>query len=87
MRLLAARPATKDGPSIPIRPLEDDFVCFFCEYALYYGSEQLRRKAIRAIRAEIKRKEAIKIKAKNVAEGKGLANDLDPADDCDSRCG
>ncbi|WWC93507.1 hypothetical protein V866_000342 [Kwoniella sp. B9012] len=62
-----------------IRPNEDDFICCFCEYDLYYSTEPMRKKAIRRRKKEIKRKEMIKNKAKNVAEGKkgSLRNESD----------
>ncbi|OCF75928.1 hypothetical protein I204_03225 [Kwoniella mangroviensis CBS 8886] len=62
-----------------IRPNEDDFICCFCEYDLYYSTESMRKKAIRKRKKEIKRKEMIKNKAKNVAEGKksSLRNESD----------
>ncbi|WVW85539.1 hypothetical protein I302_107577 [Kwoniella bestiolae CBS 10118] len=62
-----------------MRPNEDDYLCCFCEYDLYYSTEAIRKKAIRRRKKEIKRKEMIKNKAKNVAEGKkgSLRNDND----------
>lgn len=51
--------------------------------ALFFGSEKLRKRAIRSRRAELKRKEAIKTKAKNVAKGKGMFRDDDDDDDYD----
>ena len=88
MKFLAARPQRKTAPlpgqpaPVPIRPSEDEFTCCFCYYALYFGSEKLRKWAIRERRREIKRKDAIKQKAKNVAEGKGM-NDDEEEDDYD----
>nr|XP_018261562.1 uncharacterized protein I303_06000 [Kwoniella dejecticola CBS 10117]OBR83720.1 hypothetical protein I303_06000 [Kwoniella dejecticola CBS 10117] len=78
MMFLATRPKRRvtnsNGEEVfmnmDIRPNEDDFICCFCEYDLYYSTEASRRKAIRRRRKEIKRKELIKSKAKNVAEGK-----------------
>lgn len=72
-----------------VRPAEDDYICSFCEYDLFYGSEKLRRAAIRRRKREIKRKENIKNKAKNVAEGKGKLNDeseYDEEGDEDEEC-
>ncbi len=94
MRLLSARPQRKTAPlpgipttTQPVRPAEDDFICCFCEMALFFGTEKARKRAIRSMRAEIKRKETIKTKAKNVAEGKGTFrddddDDYDDYDDC-----
>ncbi|WWC90635.1 uncharacterized protein L201_005571 [Kwoniella dendrophila CBS 6074] len=56
--------------NMDVRPNEDDFICCFCEYDLYYSTESRRKQAIRRRKKEIKRKELIKNKAKNVAEGK-----------------
>ncbi|OCF31564.1 hypothetical protein I316_06763 [Kwoniella heveanensis BCC8398] len=79
MAFLAARPRSSARPEQPfvVRPAEDDYICSFCEYDLYYGSEKSRRLAIRRRRREIKRKETIKNKARNVAEGRGKLNDED----------
>jgi hypothetical protein len=90
MRLLSARPQRKTAPlpgaapvAQQVRPAEDDYICCFCEMALFFGSEKLRKRAIRSRRAELKRKEAIKTKAKNVAKGKGMFRDDDDDDDYD----
>ncbi|XAO26195.1 hypothetical protein I312_105029 [Cryptococcus bacillisporus CA1280] len=93
MRFLATRPqrATVPLPGAPqrrvtVRPSEEDYICCFCEYDLYYGSEKARKRAIRRRRRELKRKEAIKAKAKNVAEGKGVLKDDSEEDDDDDEC-
>ncbi|RXK35069.1 hypothetical protein M231_07689 [Tremella mesenterica] len=102
MRFLSARPRRKTAPLpgappiVPIRPAEDEYTCCFCDYALFFGSEKLRKWAIRERRREIKKKDVIKQKAKNVAEGKpmndGQEDDYDDDDDCeddeehDERC-
>ncbi|WVQ80229.1 hypothetical protein IAT38_002334 [Cryptococcus sp. DSM 104549] len=91
MHFLAARPqrVTAPLPGAPtprtvVRPSEDDYLCCFCEYDLYYGSEKARRRAVRRRRQELKRKEAIKTKAKNVAEGRGtVKEETDGEDDED----
>ncbi|WVQ95029.1 hypothetical protein IAU59_002121 [Kwoniella sp. CBS 9459] len=85
MPFLAVRPRTNfnpDGPFV-VRPAEDDYICSFCEFDLYYGSEKSRRLAIRRRKREIKRKETIKNKARNVAEGRGKLNENDDEDDED----
>lgn len=64
MRVLAARPGAKDT-----RPGEDDYICWSCQYALFYGSEALRKQAVRQRRAEIKRREKLKARAREVAMG------------------
>jgi hypothetical protein len=95
MRLLAARPQRKIAPmsgsttqSQPVRASEEDYVCCFCEMDLFYGTETARRRAIRRLKAEQKRKEQIKIKAKNVAEGKGtLKDEEDDYEDDEEWCG
>lgn len=78
MRFLSTRPRTRHpGPSgqpQPVRPSEEDYVCTFCEYTLFYGSEEARKRAIRARRRELRRKQTIKNRAKNVADGKGKGN-------------
>ena len=103
MRLLSIRPQRKTAPlpgtkviTQSHRPAEDDYICCFCELALFFGTERARKRAIRSMRAELQRKETIKTKAKNVAEGKGRfrAEDDDEYDDeeedcrdeCDTRC-
>jgi hypothetical protein len=82
MAFLSTRP---NAP--PVRPSEDDYICCFCEYDLFYGSERRRKAAIRKRRQELKRKENIKNKAKNVAEGKGKINESEYEDgDDDGEC-
>ncbi|KAL7422421.1 hypothetical protein Q5752_003069 [Cryptotrichosporon argae] len=93
MRLLSARPqrkkaplpgAAKPSPPAPERPAEDDFLCCFCEVALYYSTEQSRRRAIRARRKELQRREALRTKARNVAEGRSrLHSHSDDEDESD----
>jgi len=78
MAFLAARPNGQQ-----VRPNEDDYICCFCEYDLFYGSEARRKAAIRKRRQELKRKENIKNKAKNVAEGKGKNNEESEYEDGD----
>ncbi|WWD19125.1 hypothetical protein CI109_103583 [Kwoniella shandongensis] len=95
MHFLAAQPIRKTAP-IPgthapptaVRPAEDDYICCFCEFDLYYGSEKARKRAVRQRRRELKRKEAIKMKAKNVAEGRGtLKEESDEEEDDQCSCG
>lgn len=78
MRFLSTRPRTRNpGPSgqpQPQRPSEEDYICTFCEYTLFYGSEEARKRAIRSRRRELRRKQTIKTRAKNVADGKGKGN-------------
>ena len=85
MAFLSARPASRtrsddvqvDAAGVApmtVRPAEDDYLCTFCEYALYYGTEAERKRAIRMRRRELKRKQTIKNRARNVAEGKGKGN-------------
>ncbi|WVR09533.1 hypothetical protein IAU60_006602 [Kwoniella sp. DSM 27419] len=75
MMFLAARPRPKGSVATDelytVRPGEDEYICSVCEYDLYYGSEKLRRAAVRRRKREIKRKQTIQNRAKNVAEGKG----------------
>lgn len=82
MRLLAAVPQRKTAPlpgtiseTRPVRPAEDDFICCFCEIDLFYSSEKVRKRAIRRLKEERRRKEHIRSKAKDVAEGKGTLKD------------
>ncbi|OWT38552.1 hypothetical protein C366_04485 [Cryptococcus neoformans Tu401-1] len=93
MRFLATRPqrTTVPLPGAPqrrvvLRPSEEDYICCFCEYDLYYGSEKARKRAIRRRRRELKRKDAIKAKAKNVAEGRGVLKDDSEEDEEDDEC-
>jgi hypothetical protein len=78
MRFLSTRPHTRTpGPTgqlPPSRPSEEDYICTFCEYTLFYGSEEARKRAIRFRRRELRRKQTIKTRAKNVADGKGKGN-------------
>ncbi|BEI83333.1 hypothetical protein CcaverHIS002_0312010 [Cutaneotrichosporon cavernicola] len=64
MRVLAARPGGKDQ-----RPGEDEYICWSCQYSLFYGPEALRKQAVRQRRAELKRREKLKARAREVATG------------------
>ena len=90
MRLLSASPARSTRAyreAEPVRPGEDDFICSFCEIELFFSSETARKRAIRRLKAERKRKETIKAKAKNVAEGKGkLKEEEEEYDDEEEIC-
>ncbi|KAK4684406.1 hypothetical protein P7C73_g5770, partial [Tremellales sp. Uapishka_1] len=90
MRFLSARPQRKTAPlpgqaSAPttVRPAEDDYICCFCEFALFFGSEASRKKAIRARRQKLKRKDSIKAKAKGVTEGRNKLDEDEEEDGCD----
>lgn len=67
MAFLSARP----GGAQRVRASEEDFICAFCEYDLFYGTERQRRAAIRSRKQELRRKAIIKNKAKSVADGRG----------------
>lgn len=94
MRMLATRPQRKTAPMPgaapgpqPIRAAEDDFICTFCELDLFFGTEKARKRAIRRLKAERKRKENIRNKAKDVADGKGTLKDDESDFDDDYSCG
>ena len=94
MRLLATGPQRKTAPlpgsaptSRPSRAAEDDFVCCFCEIDLFFGSENARKRAIRRMKAERRRKDNIRNKAKDVAEGKGTLKDDETDFEDDYSCG
>ena len=96
MRLLSARPQRKTAPlpggaavpQVTHTAPEDDYICCFCETALFFGTEKARKSAIRQRRAEIKRRETIRAKAKNVVEGRASFR-IDDYDygDADDHCG
>lgn len=52
-------------------------MCCFCEMSLFFGTEASRRRAIRRLKAEQRRKIALAVKAKNVAEGRPSHDDDD----------
>ena len=78
MSFLSARPGGQR-----VRASEEDYICSFCEYDLFYGTERQRKAAIRRRRQELKRKENIKNKAKHVADGKTTKEDESEYDDDD----
>lgn len=83
MKFLAARPKSwfAAGQAPIARPAEDDYLCCLCEYELFFGSEQARRRAIRRRREELRKKNDIKARAKNVTEGKGKLGREDEEED------
>ena len=94
MRMLATRPQRKTAPlpgaapgPQPTRAAEDDFICTFCEIDLFFSTEKARKRAIRRLKAERKRKENIRNKAKDVADGKGTLKDDESDFDDDYSCG
>lgn len=97
MRVLSYVPRRKTAP-LPgqpapppfVRPPEDAFICTFCETALFFSTDKSRKRAVRMLKAEAKRKERLKEKAKSVAEGKGGLKAFDSEyddDDEDDECG
>jgi len=64
MRVLAARPGGKD-----VRPGEDEYICFSCQYGLFYGSEPQRKYAIKQRRAEIARRDKLRARVYDVTHG------------------
>lgn len=64
MRILAARPGGRD-----IRPGDHEYICVSCQYALFYGSERLRKEAIKQRKAELARRE--KLRARVLEAGQG----------------
>jgi hypothetical protein len=85
MHFLAAR----SRPNL-VRAAEDDYICCFCEYDLFFGSEAARKRAIRRRRRELKKRRDVKARARNIAEGK-VDEPLDDdevceGEDCHDRC-
>lgn len=66
MKVLAARPGGKD-----VRPGEDDYICFSCQYKLFYGSEAQRKHAIKQRREELARREKLRARVYDVTHGSG----------------
>lgn len=64
MRILAARPGGKD-----VRPGEDEYICVSCQYTLTYGSEALRKQAIKQRKAELARREKLRARAYDATHG------------------
>lgn len=90
MSLLAARPQRKTVPlpgqqaeSQPVRAGEDDFICTFCEIELFFGTETMRRRAIRRIKVEMKRKDRVRSKAKGVADGTSRLKNVEDEEEYD----
>ncbi|GHJ90235.1 hypothetical protein NliqN6_6637 [Naganishia liquefaciens] len=51
---------------------EEEYVCCFCEYDLFFGSEQAMFKAVRRRKKVLERRQKAQEKAKGVMAGKGL---------------
>jgi hypothetical protein len=75
MRFLAARPGRSQ-----VRPSENDFLCWICEYDLYYGNERARKEAIRRRRRDLRGPRDVKPRA-----GKVDVPDEALEDDCEDK--
>lgn len=71
-RFLNARPGGKQPKENEIAANSDEYVCCFCEYDLFYGSEALMEKTIRRRKKVLERRSKASAKARNVVDGKGL---------------
>jgi hypothetical protein len=78
MRVLAARQGGKD-----VRPGEDEFICFSCQYTLFYGSEAQRRHAIKQRRAEIARRDKLRARVATHATRARRADGAEEEDEDD----
>ncbi|TXT15619.1 hypothetical protein VHUM_00122 [Vanrija humicola] len=79
MRLLSARRGEKPAQ----RPAEDEYICWSCEYALFYGAEAARRHAIKQRKAELRRREKLRARAHDVAYGRIRRPHTDDDDEYD----
>jgi hypothetical protein len=81
-RFLNAKPGRKDaGAEVrrrepAARPgadqTDEEYVCCFCEYDLFFGSDQAMYKAVRRRKKVLERRQKAQEKAKGVMAGKGL---------------
>ncbi|KAL1413339.1 hypothetical protein Q8F55_001098 [Vanrija albida] len=83
MRVLSARVGKA------ARPAEDEYICWSCEYALFYGAEAARKRAIKQRKAELRRREKLRARAYDVTHGRARGHshssddDYDDDEDCD----
>lgn len=81
-RFLNAKPGRKDVGAEGRRretaarpgadPTDEEYVCCFCEYDLFFGSDQAMDKAVRRRKKVLERRQKAQEKAKGVMAGKGL---------------
>lgn len=84
-RFLNAKPGRKGAPEsadarreMPARSTaetDEEYVCCFCEYDLFFGSEQAMDKAVRRRKKVLDRRQKAQEKAKGVMAGKGLRSE------------
>jgi len=70
----------------PNSKVDEEYVCCFCEHALFYSTEAARKRAIKDRKKELRRKEKIQARAKDVIEGRRRneeGEDEDWDDECD----
>lgn len=61
-----------EAAPLPVDPADEEYVCCFCEYDLFFGSNASMEKGIRRRKKLLERKAKASEKAKGVLEGKGL---------------
>lgn len=81
-RFLNAKPGRKESsgangrrretPRPAADPTDEEYVCCFCEYDLFFGSDQAMDKAVRRRKKVLERRQKAQEKAKGVMAGKGL---------------
>jgi hypothetical protein len=84
------KPARRREPARPsAEATDEEYVCCFCEYDLFFGSEQAMDKAVRRRKKVLERRQKAQEKAAGLIAGRGLRSkpargDGDPDDD--ERC-
>lgn len=62
----------RETPRPAADPTDEEYVCCFCEYDLFFGSDQAMDKAVRRRKKVLERRQKAQEKAKGVMAGKGL---------------
>lgn len=88
LRFLSAELSRRDSPPrrssggglVPLTNPEDEWICPFCEYNLFYGSEQSYRRAIRSRKRILNRRRRARVRAAAAANGKTATAPLEKSD-------
>ncbi|THH15749.1 hypothetical protein EW146_g4783 [Bondarzewia mesenterica] len=84
---IPSRRRKHDRPSTPMSQLvnpADEWICPFCEYQLFYGSEQGYRRALRDRKKILKRRRRARERAAAAASGNSAPFDKAPKDEVDA---
>jgi hypothetical protein len=75
-----------EGTTQPTDVANDEYICCFCEYDLFFGSAASLDKGIRRRKKLLERREKVHEKAKGVVDGKGLGQGTKKQQKVESDC-